>query len=341
MTCANCSKSIRTDNGMAFHLTWCKPAQPATLTIVRPDPLPVVHEYSVPSWAVMVDRPQVSELVKAEPYNALRDVEYLRRAAAKRDADAAANRAAYDAAQVRRAAAATPDDDPDPRLVALAAAEVLADEARARKAADLVSAAAARAAIRKAPAKAAKASAAMPERVGDAFEIGAGPNRVLVSVAEGPEQYGEKGAGARAVAAWRKALPKYRRPVHVDTTPTPDPLATSAAPIRGWHAPESGYPSIVYAAGAERGAGIHKAAASSWPRLDFLRATSTERKRRSVSRGIAKPHADPLATSAAPIRGWTVARGAFVAMGTREGRETRTYIGRNQALPANTFAEAA
>jgi hypothetical protein len=29
MLCPNCSKSIRTENGMAFHRSWCKPAAPA------------------------------------------------------------------------------------------------------------------------------------------------------------------------------------------------------------------------------------------------------------------------------------------------------------------------
>lgn len=35
-SCANCGKSIRTDAGMAFHLSWCRPAEPSDPTDERP-----------------------------------------------------------------------------------------------------------------------------------------------------------------------------------------------------------------------------------------------------------------------------------------------------------------
>lgn len=60
MVCPNCSKAIRTANGMAFHLTWCKPAEP------KADPLPAVVELrqriEPPTFARMYG-PDLAELV--------------------------------------------------------------------------------------------------------------------------------------------------------------------------------------------------------------------------------------------------------------------------------------
>lgn len=115
--CANCSKNIRTANGMAFHLTWCKPAQPATPSV--PDPLPAIVEAPM--------HPVLAHLLRGVPLpDGYRIVQ-------PGDADDPPE---------------TPDAAPDPRIASLEAAERLANEEKAWRAQEHVSAAARRKALR-------------------------------------------------------------------------------------------------------------------------------------------------------------------------------------------------
>lgn len=364
MTCANCSKSIRTDAGMAFHLTWCKPAEPvaepvrgriarpaqylerpdcpavwrdelgATYGCVRPegsghrvshmtaggmtwrDAAPEPHpagrsddgepEPTGPAFAHDFGQPcSCDECGGPEPthelpwhvhswqwavYPGMEETATCRVCGADRPVPA-------DALPIVRCAWPEPptyarlvDHPTVAELVPAPRATTIVDYSRPMPAgftiadpfgalAEPTRKATRKAAEPKSPRKVAqkvepKKSTDL-DRLGDGFLIGSGPNRVHVSVGVG---HGAVDGGERALAAWRKSPPKYRRAPHLDTSRVADPLAISPVPIVGWRAPVSGYPAIEYI--AERGAGSHRQEwpSSSWPRLEPIHATAEERR---------------------------------------------------------------
>lgn len=375
-TCPNCSKHIRTANGMAFHASWCKPAQPVQTVrsqAVESQPVIVRHAETVaPSLPVVAPEPVTIPRVSPAPYvgpETVGDTSARRDDAGEPDTQGPALAHDFgDPCSCADCAGPEPTIDysgHDYRPIARGglrpcpACDTLTDDHGFAKtprrtvvdysapmpAGFVVSSPFGPiAGIPAEPVRKARKAAPVRKAPADPFQVG--PVRVLTLTAE-EVAYVEKHTDYTYSPLIGDTLrAKYTRCPHPSArvVRVADPLATAAAPVIGWRAPVSGYPTISYGPGAERSAGDKRpiAPCSSYPRLEAMHATVAERKatRHVKSRPAWRGVADPLATAQRPPAAGLVAgsgrpmpyalalahserdairaRASFVADGTRD-----------------------